>query len=178
VYDARYGEAPACAAAVTANLENYHGHSIEMAEDHPATYDHALGMIFGFGHKPVIFGRRLYDGAATKAVYRKWLAFYRQYRETLRGELIHLARPDGYQPDGVMVVAPTADPPAIVVLFNPQSTPARFTGELPLLWAGFQPNEIADLEGVGPVKLDARAAGILALELQPLEVKTVCVRHP
>ena len=177
VYDARYGEAPACAAAVTANLENYHGHSIEMSEEDPTTYDHALGMLFGFGHKPVIYGRRLYGGAATEAVYRKWLAFFRQYREPLRGELVHLARPNGFHPDGVMVVAPAANPAAMVVLFNPQSVSARVTLALPLALAGFQPNGVADLEGVGRVALDARAAGILALELKPMEVRTVCVRR-
>jgi hypothetical protein len=177
VYDARYGEAPACAAAVTANLENYHGHSIELAETNTATYDHVLGVIFGFGHKPVMFGRRLYGGAASEAVYRKWLAFFRQYRETLQSEMVHLARPDGFHPDGVMVVAPASDPPALVTLFNPHDAPARVHFALPLALAGFAPGEAAVAEGIGRLLMDARAAGLLCTELHPFEVKTIAIRR-
>lgn len=176
VYDSRYKD-PACATWTSCNLEMYHGHSIEPSEENTATYDHAIGGMFGYGHSGVLYGSEAYFGENTKGVFDKWISFYKKYRKTLAGEMVHLARPNGFEPDGVMHVSMESDIPAVIVLFNPVNAVQIVTFELPLKYAGFTGGETAYVEKIGPLKLDSRSHGIVTLTLEPYEITTMEVNR-
>ncbi|MDQ6419990.1 DUF6259 domain-containing protein [Paenibacillus sp. LHD-117] len=172
MYDSRYKD-PACATWGSCNLEIYHGHSIEASEENTATYDHALGGLFGYGHSGVLYGKYSYIGENTKRIYDKWISFYKRYRRTLAGEMVHLARPNGYEPDAVMHVSTEADVPAILVVFNPVPETKSVTLELPLKYAGFAGGDKASVERYGSIALDGRGHGAVSLTLQPHEIVTL-----
>jgi len=169
VYDSRYKD-PACATWTSCNLELYHGHSIEPSEENPATYDHAIGGMFGYGHSGVLYGRNTYFGENTKQIFDKWISFYKKYRQTLAGEMVHLARPNGYEPDAVMHVSTEAEIPAVLVVFNPVDAEKSIMLELPLNYGGFAGSETAHIDTVGAIQLDSRGHGTVTLTLQPYEI--------
>lgn len=172
MYDRRY-YTPACATIHFLAIDGYHGNSIEISETTPVTYNHALGGMFGYGHGGHFHGPRIFIGPKTEAIWHRWVEFFRSRRKTLSGEMVHLARPDGFNPDAVMHVAPRADPPAVVVAFNPREVAARISLALPLSYAGFSGGATATVEGYGTIGLDTRGQGLVSLNLKPLEIKTL-----
>ncbi|WP_152393838.1 alpha-galactosidase [Paenibacillus guangzhouensis] len=176
VYDSRYKD-PACATWTSCNLDMYHGHSIEPSEKNPATYDHAIGGMFGYGHAGVLYGRNVYFGDKTKGIFNKWISFYKKYRKTLTGEMVHLARPNGYEPDAVMHVSTEADIPAVLVIFNPVHTDKVISLELPLNYAGFASEDTAHIANIGEIKLDSRGHGVVTVSLDPYEIAIMPVNR-
>ena len=171
-YESRYQD-PSCATFASCNIGEYHHHSIEASENAPATYDHALANVYGFGHSGGFYGKMPYIGPCTKRIFQKWIQFFKQYRETLSGELVHLSAPNGYRPDAVMHVAPGARPPALLVILNPTDTDMSVNVELPLDYAGFEAGYTARLEGLGSIRLDARAHGIASIDIRAGEILTI-----
>ncbi len=137
MYEARYLD-PSCATWAACNIGEIHNHSIEASESDVATYDHAVANVYAFGHPNGFYGRMPYLGPNTAKVFRKWIRFFKTYRDTLSGELVHLSAPNGYQPDAFLHVAPDAACPALLVVFNPTAEDARVDLELPLNHAGFE----------------------------------------
>ncbi|WP_308638071.1 alpha-galactosidase [Paenibacillus silvisoli] len=176
VYDSRYKD-PACATWTSCNLEEYHGHSIEPSDTNPATYDHAIGGVFGYGHCGALYGKRLYFGDVTRAIFRKWIQFFKTYRRTLAGEMVHLARPNGFEPDAVMHVSLEADIPAVLVVFNPVDQEQRVSLELPLNYAGFTAGSQAAIGAGGVIQLDSRGHGIVSLKLRANEILTIAIEQ-
>lgn len=172
MFDSRYKD-PSCSTWTSCNLETYHGHSIEPSEENTATYDHAVGGMFGYGHSGVLYGKKLYIGENTKKVLEKWIQFYKRYRSTLAGEIVHLARPTGFEPDAVMHVSLEASVPALLVVFNPLEKASSITLELPLKYAGFAGGDVAVVEQLGPISLDSRGHGMVTLQLKPNEIMTL-----
>lgn len=177
LYDARY-KLPSCATWSFCAIDEYHDHGIEASEGNTASYNHALGGTLGYGHSGNFYGRELYIGPNTEKVFKGWVDFFRKYRATLAGEMIHLARPNGSDPDAVMHISPAANPPALLVIFNPVDVQAKISLEIPLRDAGFAGGSTAVVEDYGLLKLDSRASGIITIELAPDEIKVLEVNHP
>jgi len=174
LYDARHHLPGNCAWGYHV-IDPLHGHGIEPSEEDPRSFEHALAGTFGYGHWGLLRGCKQFVGPNTEAIFRKWTAFYRQYRATLGRGLIHLVRPDGKHPDAVLHVNPEANPPAIVVAFNPASEPATLNLVLPLRHAGFSADSSVHVEGVGNVRLDANAGGLLSISLAAGEVRAMVI---
>ncbi|MCF7853537.1 MAG: hypothetical protein K9N51_01970 [Candidatus Pacebacteria bacterium] len=175
LYDGLYSR-PASGAWGFLAFDDYHGNSMGISDRNPELYDHALGGLFGLGYWGFLHGRRLYCSSKTKRIFERWTRFYKDHVSTLAGECVHLARPDGMHPDGVMHVAPHATPPAVVVLFNPRAVTAAAALALPLGYAGFEPGGLAEIESIGRIKLDSRATGLATVTLLPWEVKTLDIQ--
>jgi hypothetical protein len=175
LYDWRL-KVPACCSWTMLDIDEYHGHSIEASDENPASFDHACGATFGYGHFGFVHGRTAYIGPRTKAIFRDWITFYRTHRETLAGEHVHLARPDGLHADGIMHVNPQADPPALAVLFNPTGRVVEADFLLPLAFAGFRSGDRASVDEVGIVTLDDAARGTIRVTFEPYGVKRIAVR--
>jgi len=167
MYQSRYGT-PACAAWAFLAIDKYHRNSIEMSEERPWIYDHALGGLFGYGHSGLLHGTRLFAGPRTKEIFLKWTAFHRRHRETLLGDFIHVAQPDGVHVDAVLHTNPDAEIPAVAVVFNPLDKGQRASLAFPLAYAGFKGGEL-----VGAARLDDAGRAILHLEMNPHEVRTI-----
>ena len=174
LYDARHDLPGNCAWGYHV-LDPLHGHGIEPSEDDPRSFEHALAGTFGYGHWGLLRGRKQFVGPKTEAIFRKWIGFYRQYRETLGRGFIHLVRPDGRHPDAVLHVNPAADPPAIVVAFNPARELATLHLCLPLRHAGFAAGATARAEGIGDLPLDSGGRGQLSITLAGGEVRAVVI---
>ena len=81
-------------------------------------------------------GPRLYDTEATKAVVQKWVSWFKQHRDILESDIIHVRRPDGRDIDCVLHVNPNLKERGLCVVFNPLDEPVERTLVLPLYYAG------------------------------------------
>ncbi len=110
--------------------------TLEPLSEHLDAYEAHLAQNFGSGVQACYRGTRLYDTEGTKAVVRKWVDFYKKYREILDSDIIHLRRPDGADIDGILHVNPKTTPRGLAVFYNPTDRPVERTVELPLYYTG------------------------------------------
>ncbi|MBO9610674.1 MAG: hypothetical protein J7639_32275, partial [Paenibacillaceae bacterium] len=101
---------------------------------------------------------------------------YKTYRETMIGELVHIARTNHVDPDAIMHVNPEAVVPALLVVFNPTAEPKEVSYELPLNHAGFKGGDKAILEDSRLCDLDSRGHGVIDLKLHPFEIRTIAIQ--
>lgn len=174
VYEARYNT-PSCCVWTSFNLEDYHGHSMEADEENPATYEHSLAAMLGYGIDNSIYAKEPYIGENTKKIYQKWLKIFKDYRETLLGDFIHIAQPNGYQPDAVLHTRPGAETPALLIVFNPCGNEQAVQYLLPLQYAGLAPGKTVIAEG-NEIRLDSVSGAAVAIELAPYEVKAIPIK--
>lgn len=121
-------------------LTQYHGGgaaaTIEPLNEHIDHYERRLQNLFGAGVQACFRGPRLYDTESTKAMVTKWVNFYKNYRDILDSDLIHLRRPDGNDYDGVMHVNPNLQRKGFVSLYNPTDKEIKKVISLPLYYTG------------------------------------------
>jgi hypothetical protein len=110
--------------------------TLEPLSEHLDAYEAHLAQNFGSGVQACYRGMRLYDTEETKAVVKKWVDFYKRYREILDSDIIHLRRPDGRDLDGILHVNPKGRPRGLAVLYNPTSRLIERPIELPLYYTG------------------------------------------
>lgn len=121
-------------------LVEYHGGgaaaTLEPLDEHRAEYEAHLAQNFGTGVMSCYRGPRLYDTEATRRIVARWAAFYKQHREVLSGDVIHVRRPDGRDVDCMMVVNPRARERALAMVYNPLDEEVVRDLRLPLTYAG------------------------------------------
>ncbi len=66
----------------------------------------------------------------------QWVAFYKQYRQILDSDIIHLRRPDGQDWDGIMHVNPQSKRKAFISVYNPLDIAIEREIEVPLYYTG------------------------------------------
>ncbi|UCF16924.1 MAG: hypothetical protein JSW59_05585, partial [Phycisphaerales bacterium] len=80
-------------------LVQYHGGgaaaTLEPLSEHLDAYRAHLAQNFGSGVQACYRGPRLYDTDETKALVKKWVDFYKEHRDILDSDIIHVRRPDG-----------------------------------------------------------------------------------
>ena len=121
-------------------LTQYHGGgaaaTIEPLKDHLEHYETRLANLFGAGVQACYRGPRLFDTDDTKAVVKKWVAFYKAHRAILDGDLVHLRRADGRDWDGWLHVNPGLPECGLAMFYNPLSEPIERRIRLPLYYTG------------------------------------------
>ncbi len=110
--------------------------TIEPLKDHLPHYETRLANLFGAGVQACYRGPRLYDSDQTRAVVRKWVAFYQEHRAILDSDLIHLRRADGRDWDGWLHVNPALPERALAMFYNPLDSPIERRVRLPLYYTG------------------------------------------
>ncbi len=110
--------------------------TIEPLKDHLAHYEQRLENLFGAGVMACYRGPRLYDTDETKAVVQRWVAFYKQHREVLNADILHLRRADGRDLDYLLHVNPTGKEKGLLMVYNPLATEVRKTLRIPLYYTG------------------------------------------
>ncbi|MDQ1255546.1 MAG: hypothetical protein QG656_138, partial [Candidatus Hydrogenedentes bacterium] len=110
--------------------------TIEPLAEHLDVYEALMAGLFGTGVQACYRGPRLYDTDETKAVVKKWVDFYKKYRDILDSDLIHVRRADGRDVDCMMKVNPRLDHKALAMVFNPRTEPVKTTIRLPLYYTG------------------------------------------
>lgn len=121
-------------------LVQYHGGGadaiLEPLADHLDAYEAHLAQNFLSGVQACYRGTRLYDTDATKAVVKRWVAFYKANRAILDSDIIHVRRPDGRDLDGILHVNPVLAVKGLAVVYNPTDREIARDWTLPLYYTG------------------------------------------
>jgi hypothetical protein len=154
-------------------LTQYHGGgaaaTIEPLSEHLPHYEARLANLFGAGVQACYRGPRIYDTDATKALVKKWISFYKQHRQVLDADIIHLRRPDGRDWDGFVHVNPQGEEKALAFLYNPRAEAIDRDVCVPLYYSGLRNNARVSVDGA-PIKdilLDRRDAATLRVKIPP-----------
>lgn len=139
IYDGTFEKTPSMGWMFVPLVE-YHGGgeaaTFEPLSEHLAEYEWHLAQNFGSGVNACYRGPRLYDTEETKAVVRKWVGFYKSYREILHSDIIHVRRPDGKGIDCMMHVNARTEPRALAMVYNPTDREISTELRLPLYYSG------------------------------------------
>ena len=157
-------------------LTEYHGGgaaaTIEPLNQHLDAYEAHLAQNFGSGVIACYRGPRLFDTDETKAVVKKWADFYKQYRNILDSDLVHVRRPDGRDIDCVLHVNPRLPHKGLAMVYNPLDQSVTRQLLLPLYYTGLKDRaRIRREEGaLQSYALDRNSATVIPVELGPRAV--------
>jgi hypothetical protein len=151
-------------------LSSYNGgpaSTIEPLDQHRDHYNERFADLIGYGVQACYRGPRLFDSEATKAIVKKWTAFYKAHREVLDGDIIHLRRANGLDWDGIVHVNPQGKERAMMFLYNPLAEEITREIRVPLYYAGLKGAVQTSVGGgaAQPVKLDDRNAATLTVKI-------------
>lgn len=123
-------------------LTEYHGGgaaaTIEPLNEHLSHYEGMITSNLGAGVQACYRGPRLYDTEKTKNMVKKWVTWYKQHREVLEGDIIHLRRADGRDIDYWLNVNPRGEEKGLLMVFNPLDRPVRKEIYVPLYFTGIE----------------------------------------
>ncbi|MFO0898719.1 MAG: hypothetical protein U0836_14945 [Pirellulales bacterium] len=123
-------------------LTEYHGGgpaaTLEPLSEHLPEYEAHLANTLGSGVQACWRGPRLYDTPETKALVARWVAWYKQHRDILESDLLHVRRADGRDIDYLLAVNPKLPTRALAMIHNPLDEPVERTVTLPLYYAGLE----------------------------------------
>ena len=91
---------------------------------------------YGAGVQACYRGPRLYDTDSTRKMVAAVIDWYKQYRNILNSDIIHLRRPDGRDWDGILHVNPKLPQKGFMLLYNPLNEPITRTIQVPLYYTG------------------------------------------
>lgn len=151
-------------------LSSYNGgadSTIEPLDAHRDHYNERFADLVGYGVQACYRGPRLYDTEATKAIVKKWTAFYKAHREVLDGEIIHLRRPNGQDWDGIVHVNPQGKEKAMAFFYNPLAEDIVREIRVPLYYAGLKGSTKVSIGGAAAqsAALDARQAVTITVKI-------------
>jgi hypothetical protein len=109
---------------------------LEPLSEHLNDYKQLMMQYYGSGIQACYRGPRLYDTEATRKVVIETINWYKNYRDILNADIIHLRRPDGRDWDGIMHVNPALTTKGLVMLYNPLKEAITRKIKLPLYYTG------------------------------------------
>ncbi len=141
--------------------------TLEPLHDHLADYEAHLANNLGDGVQACWRGPRLYDSAETRDLVRRWVAWFKTYRDILESDILHARRADGRDIDYMVHVNPRLAQRAFAMVHNPLSEPVEREVLLPLYYAG-----LADAARVRqedgpyrPVSLDRQCRALVTVRI-------------
>ncbi len=152
-------------------LSQYHGGgaaaTIEPLCEHLPHYEARFANLLGAGVQACYRGPRLFDTEETKALVKKWVAFYKQHREVLQADIIHLRRASGLDWDGILHVNPQGQEKAMAFFYNPLSQDIERDIRVPLYYAGLTAKANVSINGAKPfaVPLDRNETATLRVTI-------------
>ncbi len=139
IYDGLWDRTPSMCWTFTP-LTQYHGGgaaaTIEPLHEHLTDYKNQMMQNYGSGVQSCYRGPRLYDTEETKKIVIEVIDWYKQYRDILNSDIIHLKRPSGKDWDGFMHVNPELKNKGLVMVFNPTDQPMERNLKLPMYYSG------------------------------------------
>jgi hypothetical protein len=121
-------------------LVQYHGGgaaaTLEPLSEHLDAYGAHLAQNFCSGVQACYRGPRLYDTDETKTLVKKWVDFYKEYRDILDSDIIHVRRPDGRDVDCILHVNPQLKTKGMAIVYNPLEQTVKKQLKLPLYYTG------------------------------------------
>ena len=122
----------------------------EPMSEHLSEYSMALAQYLLAGVAACYRGYRLYDTPEVMAVVTKWVSVYKQYRDIINSDIVHVRRPDGQSIDGFLHVNAQLQHRGLLALFNPTSLPINATIAVPLYFTGITTTANVYAEGAAP----------------------------
>ena len=118
----------------------------------------------GFG----ILGLEIYDTPETKAMVSQCLDWFREYRDILTSEIIHISRPNGRNLDCMLHVNPTLKRKGMLVVFNPTDNDIEKKIIIPLYYTGLKEKASVKHEGTEPTtfNLNERKEILLSVKIK------------
>jgi len=178
IYDGTWGKTPSMG-WMFVPLTQYHGGgaaaTIEPLDTHLDHYERMLASNLGMGVQAVYRGHRLYDTPRVRDAVKRWVDWYKHYRDILESDLVHGRRADGRDIDWMLHVGPGLDTPGMLVVYNPLDEAVQRTIRVPLELTGLS-DQVSINIGVGSQidavsKRNQSLARDYSLELQ-VEVPT------
>jgi hypothetical protein len=109
---------------------------LEPLSEHLKDYQQLMMQYYGAGVQACYRGPRLYDTDATKTMVSNTISWYKQYRDILNADIIHLRRADGRDWDGILHVNPQLSTKGLLLLYNPLQKAITRTISVPLYYTG------------------------------------------
>jgi hypothetical protein len=131
-------------------------------------YEQQLIQYLASGCKLTIRGNRLYDTPETKQMVSKWIQWFKQYRNILTSDIIHVSRPSGRDLDCMMHVNPFISHKGMVIVFNPTDREIEKIIQLPIYYTGLKERAMLTSEDNIPVVYSLDDKGNLQL---PVKIK-------
>ncbi len=110
--------------------------TIEPLNEHLDHYEKMMLSNLGAGVQACYRGPRLYDTDQTKQMVKNTVDWYKQHREVLEGDIIHLRRPDGRDIDYWLNVNPGGKEKGMLMIFNPLKEKAAKSIRVNLYYTG------------------------------------------
>lgn len=136
-------------------LVEYHGGgaaaTLEPLNEHLKEYRQLMVQNYGAGVQACYRGPRLYDTEATRAAVTEVISWYKEHREILNSDIIHLRKADARDWDGFLHVNPALKEKGLLMLFNPLKTDIEREITVPLYYTGLTGKAIIR-EGEGKAK--------------------------
>lgn len=121
-------------------LTQYHGGgaaaTLEPLSEHLDAYEDHLSANLGAGVQACWRGPRLFDSDATKALVSRWVSWFKQYRDILESDVIHMRRADGRDIDMLLHVNPSLTDQGLLVVWNPLEYDIVTNVDVPLYYTG------------------------------------------
>jgi hypothetical protein len=132
-------------------LTQYHGGgaaaTIEPLAEHLPHYETMMASNLLLGVQAVYRGRRLYDTDKTKKLVQKMVALYKQHRDILESDLIHVRRADGRHLDAMLHVNPRIRTKGFLAVFNPLPHEVSRKLRVPLYYTGIADQAVIRRQG-------------------------------
>jgi len=123
-------------------LTEYHGGgeaaTIEPLSEHLDHYEKMIISNLGGGVQACYRGPRLFDTDQTQQMVSQAVSWFKEHREVLEGDIIHLRRADGRNLDYWLNVNPEGEEKGLLMVFNPLDHPVSKTLDIPLYYTGLQ----------------------------------------
>lgn len=145
--------------------------TVEPLDEHLDHYERMLYSNLAMGVQACYRGPRLYDTDRTKALVKKWVDWYKNYRDILESDMVHGRRADGRDIDWMLHVNPKLTHKGMLVVFNPLKTPVQRNLQVNLYYTGLTENAmIRRQEGKSTVYRLARDYSVnLDIQMAPEE---------
>jgi hypothetical protein len=152
IYDGTWSKTPSMG-WMFVPLTQYHGGgaaaTIEPLCEHLDAYEAHLANNFGAGVQACYRGPRLYDTPETRAVVKRWVDFFKKYRDILESDIIHVRRADGRDIDCLLHVNPQLTIKGLAMVYNPLDRELQRDLTLPLYYTGLDDTaRIRERDGV------------------------------
>lgn len=172
IYDGTWFKTPSMGQMAIGLIPTYNADPkaiLEPLNENLEWYELHMVQLLASGAQPSFRANRLYDTPETKAVVQKWVGWFKQYRDILTSDLIHVQRPDGRDMDMMLHVNPHLEEKGMAIFFNPlnQEMTREFT--IPLYYTGLEGSATLRKEGGEPqvFELDKREHLTIQITLPP-----------
>jgi hypothetical protein len=127
--------------------------TIEPLREHLPHYGQRLADLFGAGVQAAYRGARLYDAPETLDLVKKWVSFYKQHRQVLDADIIHVKRADGRSIDAILHVNPRGEEKGLLIVYNPLDSAAKQDLTINVYYTGLSGSALISENGSNPFKV-------------------------